>query len=270
MQSWGRFRAAGALAACAYAVHSLRYALAYGSQAPAELQSQGHAYLAGAPVLLTALLAVGAGELVCLMGRNGAGKTTTLRAIMGYLRPVSGAIAFNDRSIAGMATHRIAQMGVGYSPEESQVFGDLTVAENIEIGTWTRATARPAAERVAQAYEVFPRLRAYAGRGGAQISGGERKMLSIARALALDAELLLLDEPFEGLSPAIVPTITQSIAAITGLERGVLLAESNIHHVPAFASRLYVIERGEIVFAGSLDEAQRDAAVLRVIGGKAS
>jgi branched-chain amino acid transport system ATP-binding protein len=117
---------------------------------------------------------------------------------------------------------------------------------------------------------VFPRLRAYAARGGTQISGGERKMLSIARALALDAELLLLDEPFEGLSPAIVPTIAESIAAITRLERGVLLAESNIHHVPAFASRLYVIERGEIVFAGSLDEAHRDAAVLRVIGGKAS
>jgi branched-chain amino acid transport system ATP-binding protein len=93
-------------------------------------------------------------------------------------------------------------------------------------------------------------------------------MLSIARALALDAELLLLDEPFEGLAPAIVPSIAESIAAITRLGRGVLLAESNIHHVPAFASRLYVIERGEIVFAGSPDEARRDPGVLRVIGGK--
>jgi branched-chain amino acid transport system ATP-binding protein len=95
-------------------------------------------------------------------------------------------------------------------------------------------------------------------------------MLSIARALALDAELLLLDEPFEGLSPAVIPTIAESIEAITRLGRGVLLAESNIHHVPAFASRLYVIERGEIVFAGGPDEARRDAAVLRVIGGRAS
>jgi branched-chain amino acid transport system ATP-binding protein len=123
---------------------------------------------------------------------------------------------------------------------------------------------------VARAYEVFPRLAGYARRGGTQLSGGERKMLSIARALALDPDLLLLDEPFEGLSPAIIPSIAESIAAITRLGPGLLLAESNIHHVPAFASRLYVIERGEIVFAGSLDEAHRDAAVLRVIGGKAS
>jgi branched-chain amino acid transport system ATP-binding protein len=209
-------------------------------------------------------------EVVCLVGRNGAGKTTTLRTIMGYRRPSGGTITFKGEPIAGLPTHLIARRGIGFAPEESEIFADLTVAENIEIATWTRPTTRASAERIALAYEIFPRLRAYARRGGAQISGGERKMLSIARALALDADLLLLDEPFEGLSPAIVPTIAESIAAITGLERGVLLAESNIHHVPAFASRLYVIERGEIVFAGSLDEAHRDAAVLRVIGGKAS
>ena len=209
-------------------------------------------------------------EVVCLVGRNGAGKSTTLRTIMGYRRPSAGTIHFKGEPIGGLPTHVIARRGLGFAPEESEIFADLTVAENIEIATWTRPTARPAAERVALAYEVFPRLRAYAARGGTQISGGERKMLSIARALALDAELLLLDEPFEGLSPAIVPTIADAIAAITRLERGVLLAESNIHHVPAFASRLYVIERGEIVFAGSLAEAHRDAAVLRVIGGKAS
>ena len=209
-------------------------------------------------------------EIVCLVGRNGAGKTTTLRTVMGYRRPSAGGIAFRGEPIGGLPTHAIAQRGIGFAPEESEIFADLTVAENIEIATWTRPTTRPAAERIALAYEVFPRLRGYAARGGAQISGGERKMLSIARALALDAELLLLDEPFEGLSPAVIPTIAESIAAITRLGHAVLLAESNIHHVPAFASRLYVIERGEIVFAGSLDEAHRDAAVLRVVGGKAS
>jgi branched-chain amino acid transport system ATP-binding protein len=189
---------------------------------------------------------------------------------MGYRRPTAGTIAFKGESIGGLPTHVIARLGLGFAPEESEIFADLTVAENIEIATWTRPTARPSAERIALAYEVFPRLRAYAGRGGTQISGGERKMLSIARAVALDAELLLLDEPFEGLSPAVIPAIAESIEAITRLGRGVLLAESNIHHVPAFASRLYVIERGEIVFAGGLDEARRDAAVLRVIGGRAS
>jgi branched-chain amino acid transport system ATP-binding protein len=209
-------------------------------------------------------------EVVCLVGRNGAGKTTTLRTVMGYRRPSAGAVVFKGEAIGGLPTHAIAARGIGFAPEESEIFADLTVAENIEIATWTRPTARPAGERIALAYEVFPRLRAYAARGGTQISGGERKMLSIARALALDAELLLLDEPFEGLSPAVIPTIAESIAAITRLGPGVLLAESNIHHVPAFASRLYVIERGEIVFAGSLQEAHRDAAVLRVIGGRAS
>jgi branched-chain amino acid transport system ATP-binding protein len=227
-------------------------------------------HIQSSQILRGVSLRVAPREVVCLVGRNGAGKTTTLRTIMGYRRPSAGTIAFNGQSIGGLSTHVIARRGIGFAPEESEIFADLTVAENIEIATWTRPTARPAADRVALAYEVFPRLRAYAARGGTQISGGERKMLSIARALALDAELLLLDEPFEGLSPAIVPTIAESIAAITRLERGVLLAESNIHHVPAFASRLYVIERGEIVFAGSLDEAHRDAVVLRVIGGKAS
>jgi len=221
-------------------------------------------------ILRSVTLRVEPREVVCLIGRNGAGKTTTLRTVMGYRRPSAGAIVFKGEPIGGLPTHAIARLGIGFAPEESEIFADLTVAENIEIATWTRPTARPAAERVALAYEVFPRLRGYAARGGTQISGGERKMLSIARALALDAELLLLDEPFEGLSPAIVPAIAESIAAITRLGHGVLLAESNIHHVPAFASRLYVIERGEIVFAGSLEQAYRDATVLRVIGGKAS
>lgn len=218
-------------------------------------------------ILRGVTLEVGERELVCLVGRNGAGKTTTLRTIMGYLRPDAGQVEFKGESIAGRPTHAIAARGIGFSPEESAIFGDLTVAENIEIATWTRPTARPAAERVALAYQVFPGLRRYAARGGQQLSGGERKMLSIARALALDPELLLLDEPFEGLSPAIVPSISASIAAITTLGHGILLAESNIHHVPDHATRLYVIERGEIIFAGPPADVHRDAAVLRIIGG---
>jgi branched-chain amino acid transport system ATP-binding protein len=220
-------------------------------------------------VLRHVTLAVGERELVCLVGRNGAGKTTTLRTIMGYLKPVSGTITFKGKRLVGLFTHVIARRGVGFSPEESAIFTDLTVAENIEIATWTRPSPRPAADRVEQAYAMFPKLRAYTSRGGGQLSGGERKMLSIARALALDPELLLLDEPFEGLSPAIVPSIADGIAAITRLGRSVLLAESNIHHVPEFADRLFVIERGEIVFAGKPNDAYRDPVVLRIIGGTA-
>jgi branched-chain amino acid transport system ATP-binding protein len=219
-------------------------------------------------ILRDVTLELGEREVVCLVGRNGAGKTTTLRTIMGYLRPARGVIAFRGRSLVGLPTHRIAELGLGFSPEESEVFGDLTVAENIEIATWLRPSARPAAARVEQAYAIFPQLRPYAGRGGTCLSGGERKMLSIARALALDPELLLLDEPFEGLSPTVIPRIAASIATIAGeLGRSILLAESNIHHVPGYATRLYVIERGEIVFGGAPADALADPAVRRLVAG---
>ena len=227
-------------------------------------------FIEASHILRKVTLEVREREVVALVGRNGARKTTTLRTVMGYRRPTAGAITFRGASIAGLPTHAIAARGIGFSPEDGGVFADLSVAENIEIATWTRPTGRPAAERIALAWEIFPRLRGAASRGGAQLSGGERKMLSIARALALDPDLLLLDEPFEGLSPAVVPVIGEALSAITRLGRGLLIAESNIHHVPAWTNRLYVVERGEIIFAGPLDEAHRDAGVLRVIGGKAS
>ena len=213
-------------------------------------------------------LAVGAGELVCLVGRNGAGKTTTFRSIMGFLKRTSGTIAFDGEPIGGMPTHRIAQKGIGYAPEESQVFGDLTVAENIELPTWTRVSSRKADERIALAYEIFPKLRQYADRGGNQLSGGERKMVSIARALALDPRLLLLDEPFEGLSPAIIPAIADGIASIRSRGHGVLMAESNVHHIPEYADALYVLERGEILYRGKPGDAY-PPEVMKVISGSA-
>ncbi len=208
-------------------------------------------------------------EVVCLVGRNGAGKSTTLRAIMGYLRPRAGRILFQGEEIHRRHTHEIARRGLAFAPEDSGIFPDLTVAENIEIATWTRPGGRPAAERIERAYEVFPVLRKYAARKGPEMSGGERKMLSVARALALDPAMLLLDEPFEGLSPAIIPTVSQGLAEITQRGHCILLAESNIHHVPPFATRLYVIERGEIIFGGPPEAVRADAATMRVIGGAA-
>jgi branched-chain amino acid transport system ATP-binding protein len=212
-------------------------------------------------------LEVKAGELVCLVGRNGAGKSTTFRTIMGQRRPVAGSISLEGRSLIGLPPFEIARLGVGFAPEESEVFGDLTVAENILLPTWTRQTARSADEREALAYRVFPKLERYRQRGGQQLSGGERKMVSIARALALDAKLLLLDEPTEGLSPAVVPSIVEGIASIRQLGHAVLIAESNLHHVPDFADRLYVMERGEIIFSGP--PADQNAAVARIVEGAA-
>ncbi len=224
-------------------------------------------FIQASHILRRVSLEVGPREVVCLVGRNGAGKTTTLRTIMGCLAPRGGRIAFRGAPIHGRPTHEIARLGLGWAPEDCGIFPDLTVAENIEISTWTRPAGRPAAERIELAYRVFPGLRRYAARKGPEMSGGERKMLSIARALALDPEMLVLDEPFEGLAPAIIPAVAEGIAEITRLGHSILLAESNIHHVPDYGARLYVIERGEIVFAGSRDDAWRDAAVLRIIGG---
>jgi branched-chain amino acid transport system ATP-binding protein len=226
-------------------------------------------FIQSSHILRQVSLEVGEREVVCLVGRNGAGKTTTLRAIMGYLRPQGGRIVFQGEEIQGRRTHEIAMKGLGFAPEDSGIFPDLTVAENIEIATWTRRSGRAAAERIERAYEVFPVLRAYRHRKGPEMSGGERKMLSVARALALDPHMLLLDEPFEGLSPAIIPAVSEGIAEITKRGHSILLAESNIHHVPEFATRLYVIERGQIIFAGRPDTVHADAATMRVIGGAA-
>jgi branched-chain amino acid transport system ATP-binding protein len=221
----------------------------------------------GSPVLRSVSFEVNAGELVCLVGRNGAGKTTTLRTLMGFRRPAGGAIEFDDRNIVGLRPHRIARMGIGFAPEESEVFGELTVAENIALPTWTCPSDRPAEARIADAYRVFPGLERYRERGGHALSGGERKMVSIARALALGPKLLLLDEPTEGLSPVIVPSIVQGLMSIRASGHAVFIAESNIHHVPEFTDRLYVIERGEIIFVGKPDEAIKDPAVARIVEG---
>jgi len=221
----------------------------------------------GSSVLRQVSFEVNAGELVCLVGRNGAGKTTAFRTIMGFRKPVAGAISFAGESLLGLRPYQIARRGIGFSPEESEVFGELTVAENIAIPTWSCSNERSAQERIADAYRVFPRLERYRDRGGQALSGGERKMVSIARALALGPKLLLLDEPTEGLSPAIVPSIVEGLARMRSSGRAVFIAESNIHHVPEFTDRLYVIERGELIFAGKPEAARRDPAVARVIEG---
>ena len=225
--------------------------------------------IAGSPILRGVSLSVGQGELVCLLGRNGAGKTTTMDAVMGRRRASGGSVRFRGAELLGLPPHAVARMGVGFSPEESEVFADLTVAENVALPTWTRPGGRPAEVRIEHAYAVFPKLRQYLARGGAQLSGGERKMVSIARALALDPDLLLLDEPFEGLSPVVIPEIARGVGAVRAEGRAVLIAESNLHHVPEHADRVYVMERGEIVFSGGLDALRADAAAMAIVAAAA-
>lgn len=221
----------------------------------------------GSRILRSINFSVRPGELMCLLGRNGAGKTTTFRTIMGLQPAVVGKMLWKDKNIESLNTWQIAQLGIGFSPEESEVYADLTVEENIEFPTWTRKTARSAADRISYAYRIFPKLENYRKRGGAELSGGERKMVSIARALALDADLLLLDEPFEGLSPAIIPTVAKGVAAIRDSGKSIVMAESNLHHVPDYIDTLAVLERGEIIYKGSLSDAFDNPSVMKIIGG---
>jgi branched-chain amino acid transport system ATP-binding protein len=224
-------------------------------------------FIKSSHILRNVSLELGKGQVVCLIGRNGAGKTTTLRTVMGYHRPERGTIHFHGEDITKKNTYEISRMGIGYAPEDSGIFPDLTSHENIEISTWNRKVARSEEERMQVAYEVFPILKDYKNRKGTHMSGGERKMLSIARAIALDAEVILLDEPFEGLSPAILPQLAESIRGITKMGLSIFIAESNIYHVPEFTNRLYVIERGEIIFSGKPEDVVKDRDVLRIIAG---
>ncbi len=226
-------------------------------------------YIKASRILRNVSMEAGEGEVVCLIGRNGAGKTTSLRAIMGYLRPQEGMVNFLGKDITKRSTYEISRMGIGYAPEDSGIFPDLTVDENIQISTWNRATKRSEKERVNLAYEVFPILKGYKERKGTQLSGGERKMLSIARALALDAKLFLLDEPFEGLAPVVLTELAGRIQEIIKMGPSILISESNIYHVPDFTDTLYVIERGEIVFCGPPEKVAQKRDILRIIAGSA-
>ncbi|MCK4787331.1 MAG: ABC transporter ATP-binding protein [Desulfobacteraceae bacterium] len=226
-------------------------------------------FIQASHILRGVALEVEKGEVVCLIGRNGAGKTTTLRTIMGYLTPQSGTVEFRSQNISGMPTYKIAQMGVGYMPGDGGIFADLSVHENIELGSWMRETSKTSEEKVKLAYQVFPILEGYKARKGDQVSGGERKMLAIARALASDPTMLLLDEPFEGLSPVIIPPINEKIYESTKLGLTMIIAESELHHVPEFTNRLYVIERGQIIFAGKPKDVYNEEAVMGIIGGTA-
>jgi len=209
-------------------------------------------------------LEVGKGEIVVLLGRNGAGKTTTLRSIMGILPKKKGKIEFDGVDITKMRAYQVARLGIGYAPEDRKIFSDLTVEENIEIAIRRREKMKEIFERV---YSIFPKLRELAKRKGGFLSGGEQKMLAIARALASEPKLLLLDEPFEGLAPVIVKRFYEAVKKIRDSGIPVLVADSNILHARNIADRVYVIERGEIIYHGYADEVLSSDKVMKVLRG---
>ncbi len=203
-------------------------------------------------------LSVASAESVVLLGRNGAGKSTTLKAICGMLRPVQGEVYFAGQRIDALASWRIARLGLGYVPEERRIFTDLTVIENLQVGRQPGRAGLPqwTFERVVA---LFPNLGELAHRRGGEISGGEQQMLSIARTLMGNPTTILLDEPTEGLAPVIVDQVAEALRELKRDGVSVLLSEQNFRFAEQIADRAYVIEGGQLRYAGTMVALARDA-----------
>lgn len=211
-----------------------------------------HAHYGTAHVLLGVNLEVQSGQIACLIGRNGVGKSTTLKSIMGVVRPSEGAITFKGKRIDGLAPHVIAARGLAWVPEDRRVFASLSVEENIRVAA--QATSGASAGRVAEALAFFPGLMPLAKQRAGSLSGGQQQMLAMARALACRPDLILLDEPTEGLSPIVVQAIRSGI--LQSRERGasILLVEQNFSLALSVGDVFFVLSRGAVVFRGTRDE----------------
>lgn len=209
-------------------------------------------------VLFGVSVEVHAGECVCLLGRNGVGKTTMIRSIMGLTPPQAGRIVWKDADITGWPSYRVARAGIGFVPEDRRIFADLTVWENLDVAG--RGASGWTIERV---FDLFPQLRDLTRRNGGFLSGGEQQMLTIARTLMGNPELLLLDEPSEGLAPLVVDHLREQIARLKREGLTILLAEQNVDFSLELADRVYVLEKGAIRFSGPASRLRDDDALRR-------
>ena len=213
-------------------------------------------------VLFGVSLEVRRGECVCLLGRNGVGKTTTMRSIIGLTPPTRGRVMCKGRDVAGRPAYEIARAGIGFIPEDRRIFADLTVWENLDVA----ARAAPGARTgwtIERVFDLFPTLRELAGRNGGYLSGGEQQMLTIARTLMGNPELLLLDEPSEGLAPLVVDHLGGQIARLKREGLTILLAEQNVNFALGLAERVYVLEKGRIRYQGTATELRADEPLRR-------
>jgi len=228
-------------------------------------------YRGPAHILRGVSISVDTDEVVALVGRNGAGRTTIIESITGLLPIRSGQIRFRDEEITSLPPHRRARRGIGYAPEDSGIFPELTVAENLMISRWLAQNKQQGAEAdgdtETRVFTVFPEVRQLVGRQGLNLSGGQKKMVAIARAMALAPYLLILDEAFEGLAPAVVKRFREAVMTIKAMGISLLIAESNLVSAAAIADRLYVVDRGEIVFHGRPPQALADEDVMRTLRG---
>jgi branched-chain amino acid transport system ATP-binding protein len=193
-------------------------------------------------------LEVGNGRMVGLVGRNGAGKTTLMRTLMGHLAPASGSVVFDGRDLLALPAHARAGLGIGYMPEDRGLVPELTVEENILVPLWV-SRELVTADRLALVYRVLPELLEMRGRRALLLSGGQQKLVALARALAAGTRLLLLDEPFEGVAPALSKRLADVIASLKGSEVSVLIAQSDLNHARRLVDSEFVVERGANVEA---------------------
>ena len=233
--------------------------------------TQVHTFRGPAHILQGVSIAVREAEVVCLVGRNGAGKTTTIESIMGLLPLRSGQITLQGRDITRLPTHERAGLGIGYAPEGSAIFPELTVAENLQISSWLAEakgrTVAMAQDMDSRIFALFPEVRTFMQRQGLHLSGGQKKMVAIARAMALAPSVLLLDEAFEGLAPVVVNRFAEAVKQIKAMGISVLIAESNLVNAAKVADRLYAIDRGEIIFAGNPQAVFENTEIMRTIRG---
>lgn len=221
-------------------------------------------------VLKGVSLHVNEGEVVALLGANGAGKTTTLRAVCGLLKPATGTVSFGGQKIAGIATDKLVRMGITQVPEGRQIFGPLSVHDNLLLGAYTRLRAgdRAVEQDLQRIYGLFPILDEFRTRRGGSLSGGQQQMLAMGRALMARPRLLLLDEPCLGLAPLVARQIMENIRHLRDEGTTILVVEQNARAALKVADRGYVMETGKVVLEGSAEELLRNRDVRRAYLGK--
>ena len=218
-----------------------------------------HTYYDDSYILQGIDLEVNVGEIVCLLGRNGAGKSTTLKSIMGYNHPRKGTIRFRDQDISKQSVFKNVRMGLGYVPEDRRIFSELSVQENLEVSFNTATEIRWTIDDL---FNTFPLMDKFRYRKGGELSGGEQQMVAIARALACQPKMVLLDEPCEGLAPVIVEQLDGIIRRLKE-HFPILLAEQNAHFALEVSDRGYVIDKGLIRFSGTRQELQQNDEIKK-------
>ncbi len=226
-------------------------------------------FIGSTQILRNISVGVHEGEIICLLGRNGAGKSSIIKSTIGLYPSKSGKIFFKDKDITSFSPRKKVLSGIGYSPEDTRIFTELTVEENIRLSTWvTGKGQKEGGFNFEELFTIFPAIKNFLTRKGLNLSGGEKKMVSIARALALDPSLLLLDEAFEGLAPLVVNHFIDALNQIKKLGVTIVLGESNIRIVSQVTQRTYIVERGEIIFEGHPREILENEKLLLLVGKK--